>query len=147
MELSNIEKLLIKYENAETSLQEEKVLKNYFNNNNNVPAHLLEYKALFGYFNKSSEEQFTKTIQLKPRRSNWAWLSVAAAIVLTISIYTFRNDDGISDSERREAELAYLETQKAFQLISQNLNKGGNVAIAGLQEFEKAQNKVFKTTK
>lgn len=146
MELSNIEKLLIKYENAETSLQEEKVLKNYFNNNN-VPAHLLEYKALFGYFNKSSEEQFTKTIQLKPRRSNWAWLSVAAAIVLTISIYTFRNDDGISDSERREAELAYLETQKAFQLISQNLNKGGNVAIAGLQEFEKAQNKVFKTTK
>jgi hypothetical protein len=147
MELSNIEKLLIKYENAETSLQEEKVLKNYFNNNNNVPAHLLEYKALFGYFNKSSEEQFTKTIQLKPRRSNWAWLSVAAAIVLTISIYTFRNDDGISDSERREAELAYLETQKAFQLISQNLNKGGNVAIAGLQEFEKAHNKVFKTTK
>ncbi len=147
MELSNIEKLLIKYDNAETSLQEEKVLKNYFNNNNNVPTHLLEYKALFGYFNESSEEQFTKTIQLKPRRSNWAWLSVAAAIVLTISIYTFRNDDGLSDSERREAELAYIETQKAFQLISQNLNKGGNVAIAGLQEFEKAQNKVFKTTK
>lgn len=147
MELSNIEKLLKKYENAETSLQEEKVLKNYFINNNNVPAHLLEYKAMFGYFNESSEEQFTKTIQLKPRRSNWAWLSVAAAIVLTISIYTFRNDDGISDSERREAELAYIETQKAFQLISQNLNKGENIAMAGLQEFEKAQNKVFKSTK
>lgn len=147
MELSNIEKLLIKYENAETSLQEEKVLKNYFNNNNNVPTHLLEYKAMFGYFNESSEEQFTKTIQLKPRRLNWAWLSVAAAIVLTISIYTFRNDDGISDSERREAELAYIETQKAFQLISQNLNKGENIAMAGLQEFEKAQNKVFKSTK
>jgi hypothetical protein len=147
MELSNIEKLLKKYENAETSLQEEKVLKNYFINNNNVPAHLLEYKAMFGYFNESSEEQFTKTIQLKPRRPNWAWLSVAAAIVLTISIYTFRNDDGISDSERREAELAYIETQKAFQLISQNLNKGENIAMAGLQEFEKAQNKVFKSTK
>ena len=147
MELSNIEKLLKKYDNAETSLQEEQALKNYFNNNDNVPPHLLEYKSLFNYFNESSEEQFTKTIQLKPRRSYWAWLSVAAAIVLTISIYTFRNDDGISDSDRLEAELAYIETQKAFQLISQNLNKGENIAMAGLQEFEKAQNKVFKTKK
>ena len=40
--------------------------------------------------------------------------------------------------------MAYKETQKAFQLISQNLNKGESVAIAGLQEFQKTQNKVFK---
>ena len=98
---------------------------------------------MFNYFNQSSEEQFTKTIQLKPRRSNWKWLSIAAAIVINQYLY-IRNDDGISDSERREAELAYIETQKAFQLISQNLNKGENIAMAGLQEFEKAQNKVFK---
>ena len=52
--------------------------------------------------------------------------------------------DSLSVQEQKEAQIAFQETQKAFQLISENLNKGGNVAIAGLGEFEKAQNKVFK---
>ena len=146
MELVNIEKLIEKYENAETSLQEEQELKAYFQKDA-VPAHLLEYKALFNYFDQSSTERYTKSIQLKPRKMNWKWLSIAAAVTLLVSIYTFDRFGPISDSERQEAELAYQETQKAFQLISQNLNKGNTVAFAGLQEFEKAQNKVFKTKK
>ncbi len=93
--------------------------------------------------------QFTKTIPLKPRKSNWKWLSIAAAVVLMFSVYSVNYLDNIiiTDKERHDAELAYAETQKAFQLISQNLNKGGNVAMAGLQEFGNAQNKIFKTTK
>ena len=145
MELTNIEKLVEKYENAETSLQEEQELKAYFQKDD-VPAHLLAYKALFNYFDQSSQESSTKPIQLKPGRANWKWLSIAAAVALLVSIYTFDRFGTISDSERQEAELAYQETQKAFQLISQNLNKGNAVAFAGLQEFEKAQNKIFKTT-
>lgn len=143
MELVNIEKLIKKYENAETSLQEEQIMKEYFQQDS-VPAHLLEYKAMFNYFDESSEESYTKSIPLKPRRLNWKWLSIAAAIALLISIYTFDRFDTISDAERQEAELAYQETQKAFQLISQNLNKGNTVAFTGLQEFGKAKNKVFK---
>ena len=146
MELANIEKLIEKYENAETSLQEEQELKTFFQKDD-VPVHLLEYKALFNYFDQSGTERYTKSIQLKPRKANWKWLSIAAAVALLVSIYTFDRFGTISDSERQEAELAYQETQKAFQLISQNLNKGNAVAFAGLSEFEKAQNKVFKTNK
>ena len=146
MELANIEQLIEKYENAETSLQEEQVLKDYFQQNN-VPAHLIEYKALFTYFNESSTERFTKTIPLKPRNTNWKWLSIAAAVVLMFSVYSITDFDGISDKERQEAQIAYQEAQKALQLISKNLNKGGNVAVAGLQEFGKAQHKLLKTTK
>ncbi len=149
MELVNIEQLIERYENAETSLAEEQVLKEYFQQEN-IPAHLLEYKALFNYFDESSTERYTKTLPIKPRKANWKWLSVAAAVVMLFSIYSINNFGelgGLSDKERLEAEYAYQETQKAFQLISQNLNKGNSVAIAGLLEFEKAQNKVFKTTK
>ena len=64
MELTNIEKLIEKYENAETSLQEEALLKDYFSSDTVAP-HLYEYKALFNYFDISSEERFTKTIPLK----------------------------------------------------------------------------------
>ena len=146
MELANIEQLIEKYENAETSLQEEQVLKDYFQHNN-VPTHLIEYKALFTYFNESSTERFTKTIPLKPRKINWKWLSIAAAVVLLFSVYSIKDFGGISDKERQEAQIAYQEAQKALQLISKNLNKGGNVAVAGLQEFGKAQHKLLKTTK
>ncbi len=145
MELTNIEKLIEKYENAETSLNEEQQLKVYFQQNN-IPVHLLEYKAMFSYFNESSAERFTKTIPLKTKKPYWKWVSVAAAIALLVSVYTFNisNNNTITDAERKEAELAYKETQKAFQLISQNLNRGESVAIAGLQEFERTTNKVFK---
>ncbi len=143
MELSNIEKLVEKYENAETSLQEEQVLKAFFQKDA-VPAHLLEYKTMFNYFDQSSTESFTKSIQLKPKRSNWKWLSIAATVALLVSIYTINSPGTLNESERQEAQLAFQETQKAFQLISQNLNKGNTVALAGLQEFGKAKNKVFK---
>ena len=143
MELSNIEKLIEKYENAETSLQEEQVLKEFFQQDA-IPAHLLEYKTMFNYFDQSSTERYTKSIQLKPKRSNWKWLSIAATVALLVSIYTINSPGTLNESERQEAQLAFQETQKAFQLISQNLNKGNTVALAGLQEFGKAQNKVFK---
>ncbi len=145
MELANIEQLIESYENAETTLAEEQLLKDYFQQEN-IPAHLLEYKAMFNYFDESSTERYTKTLPLKPRKANWKWLSVAAAVVLLFSIYSINTSNTLSDKERIEAELAYAETQKAFQMISQNLNKGGSVAIAGLQEFSKAKNKVFKTS-
>tara|TARA_R110002073_G_scaffold72537_1_gene177332 strand:- start:328452 stop:328892 length:441 start_codon:yes stop_codon:yes gene_type:complete len=145
MELNSIEKLLEKYENAETSLKEEALLKDYFSNNT-VPTHLQEYKLIFNYFSESKTEQFTKTIPLKRKTSKVWWLSIAASIALVFSVY-FMNDAGfdkITPSEQQEAALAFKETQKAFQLISKNLNKGENIAMSGLSEFEKAQNKVFK---
>ncbi len=148
MELANIEQLLEKYLNAETSLQEEAVLQDYFSQDAIAP-HLYEYKALFTYFSKSKAERFTKTIPLKPRRTNWKWLSVAAAVVLLFSVYTLEpfSPGKLTDEERQEALAALEETQKAFQLISQNLNKGESVAIAGLSEFNKAQSKVLRTNK
>ena len=37
MELTNIEKLLVKYENAETTLEEENSLRTYFSSNKVAP--------------------------------------------------------------------------------------------------------------
>lgn len=140
MELANIEKLLEKYLNAETSVSEEKELKNYFSSGNVAP-HLQEYEALFGYFNQGKNERFTKTIQLKSRKLNWKWLSVAASVVLLVSVYT-----GYKQNQRREAEKIINETQIALGMLSENLNKG-TVAITHLQQFEETKNKIFKQPK
>ena len=140
MELANIEKLLEKYLNAETSIAEEKELKTYFLSDNVAP-HLEEYQALFGYFTTSKQERFTKTIQLNSKKRNWKWLSVAASVILLVSVYS-----GYENIQQRKAEKVYAETIGALEILSTNLNKG-NVAIAQLQYFEDTTNKIFKQPK
>ncbi|MBT8317863.1 MAG: hypothetical protein HKP59_09550 [Lutibacter sp.] len=140
MELANIEKLLEKYLNAETTIAEEKMLKNYFSNGNVAP-HLEEYQALFGYFSTSKQERFTKTIQLNSKKRNWKWLSVAASVILLVSVY-----NGYENIQQRKAEKVYAQTIGALELLSANLNKG-NAAIAQLQHFEDTTNKIFKQPK
>ena len=137
MELANIERLLEKYLNAETSIAEEQILKDYFTGNNVAP-HLEEYEALFCYFSASKNERFTKSIQLKSQKSSWKWLSIAASVVLLVSVYT-----GYERKQEAKAEALYAETQMAFNLLSKNLNKG-TVAIGQLDQIQKTTNKIFK---
>ena len=117
MGLANIEELLKKYLDAETTIAEEKELKTYFSSDNVAP-HLQEYQEMFGYFSTSKNERFTKTIQLKSQKMNWKWLSVAASVVLLVSVYT-----GYQNNQKREAERIYTETQMAFGMLAANLNK------------------------
>lgn len=140
MELVNIEKLLEKYLEAETSIAEEHELKTYFSGDDVAP-HLEEYRIMFGYFSASKNEKFTKNIQLKSQKLNWKWLSVAASAVLLVSVYT-----GYQKNQQAKAERIYEETQYAFTLLSANLNKG-TAAISELQEFENTTNKIFKQPK
>lgn len=140
MELANIEKLLEKYLNAETTIAEERTLKSYFLSDNVAP-HLEEYQSIFGYFSTNKNERYTKTIQLRSRKLNWKWLSVAASVVLLVSVYT-----GYQSNQQRKAERIYSETQMAFGMLAANLNKG-NDAISKLQYFEDTKNKIFKQPK
>ena len=139
MELAKIEKLLEQYLEAKTTLEEEKILKDYFLKND-VPPHLNEYKKLFNYFIISSLDASDKTISLPKNKSIINWLAIAAMAVFFVGIYSVYQNN---INERKQAELAYMETQRALELISFNLNKGNN-AIAKLQTFENTQNKIFK---
>jgi hypothetical protein len=151
MESARIEKLLEKYYEAETSLKEEKELKDYFAQSE-VPAHLAEHKEMFNYFDDSSLETSNRSIKLSNRTIALRWLSVAAMLVFFVSVFGLYQQN---EAEKEEARLAYQETQKALELISKSLNKGtgaiaqldnfnkGASAMAELQAFENAQSKVF----
>ncbi len=139
MELAKIEKLIEKYIEAETTLEEEIFLKKYFTEKD-VPSHLEEYRKLFSYFVNNSLDVSNKPITLPQNRSIISWLAVAAIAVLFVSIFSIYQNNL---NERKQAELAYMETQRALDLISFSLNRG-NDAIAQLQTFENSQNKIFK---
>tara|TARA_B100000768_G_C11077108_1_gene289149 strand:- start:1 stop:435 length:435 start_codon:yes stop_codon:yes gene_type:complete len=144
MELANIEKLVEKYLNAETSLQEEATLKNYFTEGNVAP-HLLEYKFMFTYFTKEKDETYTKDIELEPKKSkrrNLQWLSVAASVVLLLSVFVGKNTYD-EYQERKEAEKIFAQVSKGFKLLSTNLKKGEQ-AVANLYAYENKINKILK---
>ena len=148
MVLDRIEKLLEKYFEAETSIAEEKELKDYFASSDVAPP-LEQYKPLFGYAVQAKQEQFTATIPLNTKkRKSVVWLSVAASVVvlLGVSLFTFHqynqpkaNDFGTYD----DPEVAFRETQKALAMISEHVNKGIG-SMQYLNEYEQSKNRIFK---
>jgi len=148
MELDRIEELLEKYFEAETSIAEEKELKDYFASSD-VAQHLEQYKPIFGYAVQAKQEQFTATVPLKTKkRFNAVWLSVAASVVvlLGVALFTFNQynqpqsqDLGTID----DPEIAFRETQKALDMISEHVNKGIG-SMSYINEYEQSKNKIFK---
>lgn len=160
MVLNSIEKLLEKYNNGETSLEEEAQLRAYFTSDN-VADHLAHYKPLFQFFSSSQEEQYTKDVPLKTTKTIrlYQWISVAAVTVLMLGLM-IPNIMGPTAEEKREAELAYNKTMEALNLLSIGMNEGkqqlGVLSMVGenldqgiesasmLGEFTKTKNRIFK---
>ncbi len=139
MELSRIEKLVEKYLNAETTLQEENTLKNYFTGGNVAP-HLQEYEYMFSYFAIAKEEVLEKPIVIKRKTTfqrNIFRLSIAASFALLFSVFL-----GYNQYQRYQAEKKFAEVSKGLELLSTTLKKGEN-AVAGLYTYEQAVNKIL----
>lgn len=141
MELVNIEKLVEKYFEGETSLKEEAELRQYFTTHQ-VPVHLEAYQDLFGYFEQKQKELYTKPIVVsKKTKVPYKWLSVAASVALLISIFTIKPFN--NEPSKEELLAQYQTAQQALDLIAISLNKG-NYAMVQLQNFDKTKDIIFK---
>ncbi|KAA1242792.1 hypothetical protein [Aquimarina sp. RZ0] len=157
MELSNIEKLLEKYFEGETTLSEEKKLKVYFTGES-VPSHLEKYKDLFQFF--SDERQVTTVSEValstnKNKKIPWyTWVGVAASIGLIVGLFMTNLLPG-ADSDQppmlvmehaekgeygtfNDPEIALQETKKALNLVAQFMNEGKRDLVY-LNEFNNAK--------
>jgi hypothetical protein len=148
MELDKIEIILEKYFDGETSIAEEKELKDYFTSSN-VAQHLEQYQPLFGYFSQAKQEQYKAVVPLKTeKRIIASWISIAAAVVVLLGVGTFTymnynvkksQDYGTYD----DPKVAFRETQKALALISEHVNTGIE-SVGYINEYEQSKNKIFK---
>ncbi len=152
MALDRITQLIEKYFEAQTSIAEEKELKDYFASSD-VEQHLEQYKPLFGYAIHAKKEEFTLSIPLitesnKNKRKNAVWLSIAAAVTLLLGVglVTFYQDTPVEPQNLgtiEDPEVAFRETQKALAMISESVNKGIG-SMGYLNEYEQSKNKIFK---
>ena len=153
MVLNDIEILIEKYENGETTLKEEQQLKDYFSQET-VEPHLEVYKSMFQYFLVTKEEQFTKDVPLETKNTFalYKWISVAAVAVLMFGVYV----QNTRPSNEIDPVLAQ-QTMEALSLLSTNFNKGtsgvnllssnfskGAESIAYVGTFGETTNKIFK---
>jgi hypothetical protein len=160
MNTSGIETLLGKYYEGNTSLQEEKILRDFFMDKD-VPAHLKLHQPLFTYCGEEQQEEirtrdFEKkltaqlthevseipVVHMGPARNRLVYLTgIAASIVLLAGLFfTFQYEvfKGSKNSTGNpDREIAYANATEALMMVSGNLNNGLK-QVEHLQMLEKA---------
>jgi hypothetical protein len=147
MNTKEIEELLDRYYEGETTLAEENLLKKFFSGDE-VPGHLLQHQAMFRYFREEAsqtlrnEEQekvlkrrisrFEKEVSqsgMQPVQKRMYYLSGIAAGLLILSglVFTFKTEltkKNHAGLVKTSTEMAYAQTQQALLLVSVGLNTG-----------------------
>ena len=159
MELNNIESLLEKYEEGQTTLQEEAQLKHYFTTETVAP-HLEVYRTLFAYYESDMQLSYKRPLQsTRSKPTTYRWLASAAVITIMFSAFmTLTSRDEFTQLSNEE-HYAYSETLKAFDLISNQMKRGnapltalnmiltsfdkGKQNVVFLEEFNNSTNKLF----
>lgn len=144
MELAKINQLLQAYEEGQTSLQEERELRDYFKSNQVAPEHQV-YKIMFSNFTGMEAETYNKPVSVGQKTSGfkpWRYAVAALLVVaLTVGYFSLPND-GLT-SEEREALAKFEEFKTHMELISGELNDGIE-NLAYLKEFDSAKEQIFK---
>lgn len=140
---SEIEELLNRYFEGETSLQEEQTLKEYFLNADNVPAKWNYAKAMFTGFS-SNKEVTSHTVAVKKKGMPLKRIAAAVAVVAILSagaamlipeekeIYCYVNGKPVTDYE-----LALKHAERAFGIMEKEISK----PVDGLEKIEESMDK------
>ena len=146
MELSKIESLLERYDEGETSLAEEKQLREYFLNNG-IPEHLRSYQLMFMFSDKQTERKLKKSPKVTSNNNRYIWTSIAAVLVVSLGLFFF-NDSSIRPGGNdlgaiTEEEVAMEKAKETLAMVSQIMNEGKSDLVY-LKEFNNTKNKIIQ---
>jgi hypothetical protein len=147
----DIEKLLEKYYDGETSVEEERELKRFFQGGN-VPAHLESHAAQFNYFTEVRHELPSLTFsnqlaaQLDPPeqgrvRKFTSWIvRIAAGLALLIVGFTggwlFQRGKGENEVATASGQAASAEMKKVLAFEQMNVTSASERILAVNQSYE-----------
>jgi len=166
MNIKEIEELLGKYYEGNTTLAEEKLLKKFFSRDD-VPVHLRDHQPMFRFFAEESAQTLsderqnetlirkieeyreeTSAVKTHPGKRRLYYLSgIAAGLLILMSLFfVIRNEVSrkqFKDSVNPSAELAYIQTRQALLMVSAGLNTGLDAA----QRFKTLDNAIEQIQK
>lgn len=133
---SRIERLLEKYWEGETSLEEEQELKEYFKENPSLTPTGLFFRSL----KKTSEITSPRGFKVPVKRPGRTRLSIAATILIGITLggLFLRDAENRNDFEVDDPEEAYEIARTVLMKMSNSLNEGQTHSCQ-LQKLNKAE--------
>lgn len=152
MEYKELENLLDKYFEGETTLVEEQQIVEFFEKNNELPEKYNQIKAMFEFFKAEKEGKVDFDIEstnnkqtTKIRMLYYQLIAVAAIILIVISIFTntYNSEEKkvyayINGKPIMNEQVAEMEAKRALLLISSNFNQGTE-NLKHLSSFSKAE--------
>lgn len=146
MELDKIERLLERYDEGETSLAEERMLKEYFLKED-VPEHLRSYQLMFTFSARQAGEKLEETPKIGSKRNWYTWSSIAAILIVALGIFFFNDSSQrLNDSDLgtiTEEEIALEKAKETLAMVSQIMNEGKSDLVY-LKEFNNTKNKIIQ---
>lgn len=154
MDSKQIEQLLEKYWNCETSLEEEQQLRNYFRGDD-IPAQWKEASEVFRYFDQQKgrsvsgafDEEVLKKIKPRGKMATLSFnaLRIAAGLLVVVAATYFVRQE-LKKSYKAEdtysdPKVAFEETKKALMMISKGFGKGQKEA-SKINLFNDAEQKI-----
>jgi hypothetical protein len=138
-----IQALMEKYLEGQTSLEEETLLQRYFNDAEKPIDPSWEWaRDVFLYAHNEQQLKVSLAEPSTRRSSGISWIRIAASFALLIvtSFGVYRLQE---DYQERKMQEAYVETKKAFELISKQLQYAQE-QIAYLDYMGQTTQKIFK---
>lgn len=154
-----LKRLIEKYYNGESTAEEEKTLREYFNENN-IPEGFEAEKEIFGYYMAAGEvpepssgfearilagiDTFdNKRRSQKIREYILPLLGAAAGLLILAGSYLFFVNRSETGDTFTDPEIAYAETIKIIMDVSSRLNQGAQ-ALEPVRRINEMTNKSFE---
>ncbi len=129
MDLKQVEIILEKYWEGNSSLEEERLIKDFYTYGE-VPEHLEIYRDVFlmpeiavnPNLDKEFDKEIIEKINSTPTQNRWNFLKIAAVglvlIIASISVFQIDNEEILAEDTTESPEAALAETKRAFLLIA-----------------------------
>jgi hypothetical protein len=138
-------KLLEKYWKGETTLEEEKIIKQHFASNDTPDDNL---SSMFSFFDKEKQITYNKNIEFPETKvfkiNFYRELAVAASIVLLLGLaFLIRKNiekpsqNQLAKYEIKDSEKAKEITKNALAMLAKNYNKGETVLSKNIKNINK----------
>lgn len=151
----NVKTILEKYWNGESTLEEERILRDYFQQETIDPT-LEKYRGLFNFYTTQKSVEMTKGIETeslvekkieaeKPKTKIRFLIRMAAAVAIFVGLFAFYNNLNTNqqktivweDTYETEEE-ALAKAKEVLLLVSRKMNKGTDKVAHSLGKVEVA---------